>query len=338
LALSARTRGRPSATDLQEHLFGAGRSLVRTWGQRDTLFVYAADTHWADVVAARTVWSGGGRRFGIPPQALVDRARRTLLAAKKPLTRSDFFELVPRKLVNDWKRQMKVDETAALRFAAGRLFWKLAHHGDACLAEKAGPEQSYAARKHWFQGLEWPRKLDGHASATRLAESYLSTFAPATPADVGHFFGARVADVKRWLAELDVVPVECGQRPGLVALARDAQALRSKPPRRLAEWPVRLLPLWDASLMAHKDKRWLTPEVADEKRVWRKAALVAATVIARGRVVANWSPAVRRGKLQVEVEPLSSWRASRHLASVKREARSVAAHLGVDAGDVSVPS
>jgi hypothetical protein len=39
LALSMRTRGRPSAEALRAQLFGSGRRLVRTWGQRDTLHV-----------------------------------------------------------------------------------------------------------------------------------------------------------------------------------------------------------------------------------------------------------------------------------------------------------
>jgi len=231
---------------------------------------------------------------------------------------------------------MKVGEPAARRFAAGRLFWMLANHGRACVGEKQGSEQSYVAREHWFPQLAWPEKFEPEQAAARLAERYLSTFGPATPADLGHFFGAKVSTAREWLAGLDVTEVSCGERQGLLALSADTRQLKAKPTTKAGDWPVRLLPLWDAALMAHKDKRWLTPDPQDEKRVWRKAAVVAATVIARGRVVACWAHEVKRGDLEVAVEPLSPWRASKHLAGVKREAKAVAAHLGLKAANVSV--
>jgi len=336
LALSARTRGRPTAAKLRQLLFEEPRSLVRTWGQRDTLFVYGARIEWAAVVAARSQWIGGGRRGGMPPAGLVTKAGKKLQEAQAPLKRSDLFPLVPQQLVREWEAKMKVGEPAARRFAAGRLFWMLAVQGHACVGEKQGSEQSYVAREHWFPELAWPERLEPEKAAMRLAEGYLSTFGPATPADLGHFFGAKVATAREWLAGLDVMEVTCGERKGLVALSADTRQLKAKPTGKHGDWPVRLLPSWDAAMMAHKDKRWLTPDPRDEKRVWRKGAFVTATVIARGRVVACWSHEVKRGGLEVAVEPLAAWRASKHLAGVKREARAVAAHLGLETASVSV--
>ena len=40
IGVSQRTRGRPTSAELEEELFGKSPTLVRTWGQRDTLFLF----------------------------------------------------------------------------------------------------------------------------------------------------------------------------------------------------------------------------------------------------------------------------------------------------------
>ena len=171
-----------------------------------------------------------------------------------------------------------------------------------------------------------------------LTRRYLAVHGPATATDVAHFFGARVTRAKAWLDRLEdeLVPVECGDRSGLVALAKDRADLRKKPPTTAKDWPVRLLPLWESMLMGHADKSWTTPVEADRKEVWRKAAFVAAVVLARGRVVATWTQATKGGRLQVTVTPLSGWRKTKHAASVRREAAEVAQHLELKGADVRV--
>lgn len=77
------------------------------------------------------------------------------------------------------------------------------------------------------------------------------------------------------------------------------------------------------------------PDEVDRKLVWRKAAFVAAAAIARGRVVATWTHKPQRGRLVVEVQPLSRRQTSKHAAQVRREAKAVAAHLGLDGTDVT---
>ena len=100
--------------------------------------------------------------------------------------------------------------------------------------------------------------------------------------------------------------------------------------------PLRLLPSWESMLMGHADKTWTVPDEADRKQIWRKAAFVAAVAIARGRVVATWTHKQQRGRLAVEVQPLSRWQASKHAAQVRREARAVAAHLELDDAEVTI--
>ena len=123
----------------------------------------------------------------------------------------------------------------------------------------------------------------------------------------------------------------------MLALARDVPDLTTTPPTAVTKWPLRLLPLWESMLMGHADKTWTVPDEADRKQVWRKGAFVAAVVIARGRVVATWTQKnVQRGRLIVEVQPLSRWQTSKHAAQVRSEARAVAAHLALDDADVTI--
>jgi len=148
-----------------------------------------------------------------------------------------------------------------------------------------------------------------------------------------------VRTARTWLDALDeaseLVSVACGDRRDLVALACDADVLAERPAKGAAAWPVRLAPLWDTLLMAHADKRWSVPDPAEEKPVWRKAGYVSAVVLVRGRVVATWTHTKQARRVLVDVLPLSGWRKT-HLAGVRREARDLAAHLGVADADVTV--
>ena len=86
--------------------------------------------------------------------------------------------------------------------------------------------------------------------------------------------------------------------------------------------------------MAHADKSWTVPLESERGAVWRKAGLHAAVVVARGRFVGVWSQSRKRRHLEINVTPQSGWRTRRHLPSVRREARAVAAHLGLEDSSV----
>ncbi len=139
-----------------------------------------------------------------------------------------------------------------------------------------------------------------------------------------------------WLASLapGLISVSCGGRKGLAALADDARDLRADPPAG-KDWPLRLLPLWDGLLMGHKDKTWTVPDAAERPAVWRRGAHVSAAVLHRGRIVAVWTQAKRRGELRVEIAPLGGWRKAM-LPGARREARAVAAHLGLKGAEVAI--
>ena len=86
LALSMRMKDRPTAAALKQRLLDPPREIVRTWGQRGTLFAYdPAD--WELIIAARREWTTDGRRGAMPPEKLVVRAWELVQSESEPVTR-----------------------------------------------------------------------------------------------------------------------------------------------------------------------------------------------------------------------------------------------------------
>lgn len=337
-ALSLRTRTRPTAVEMRHQMFRVdARRLVRSWGQRDTVHIFDRED-WPRVVAARGEWPQSGRRGAMPSEPDLETVRRVFEEARKPLARSDLFDLIPRDFVDEVAAHPGVAATgdSAIRFAASRLIWRLALAGEICFGEKQGVEQTYVHRKLWFPKLAMDA-IETSQAASSLARRYLKVHGPATAADLAHFFGARVGSARNWLERLerDTVGVRCGVREGLIALREDLADLRHPAPKGLRDWPVRFLPKWDTHLMRHADKAWLTPEAEERPLVWRKAADISATVIARGRIVATWSHRVTKKVVRVTIQPLGAWR-KQHLPGAKREAAAFATYLGSPEHEVVV--
>jgi len=320
-ALSMRTASRPTAAAL-EAAWTEERTLIRTWAQRDTLHLFGVDD-WPGFAAANRLWSQSGRGAVRAPDAVLDAARERL--REGVCFRTDLFDLV----TDTMRREMaeRVGEEQALRYAAGRIPWQLAHLGEVCLGPKRGSEQGYVHRDHWVDGpVDFA--LDPHEQAVALTRRYLGVHGPATYRDVAHFFGAKATLARGWLEALDgeTTPVRCEDRE-LVALTSDLDDLRADP----VVGPARLLAAYDTVLMAHADKSWTTPVQAERKAVWKRAAVVAATVLHGGRIVGTWTHKARRSGVTVTVEPLSGFTdAARE--GIEQDAQRLAAHLGVDAG------
>jgi len=339
-AVAMRCQSRPTAEEVAASILEEPRSLVRTWGQRHTLHLYEPAEDWPTFLAAQGRWAGGGRRGDLAPQAELDQARKRMQTLGRPATRKDLFAVLTKRHLREWEDKASSKEEAR-RFAAGRLFWGLARHGELSVGHKVGAEQAYVLRADWFPKLRW-RKPSAAKAAMDLARRYLALHGPATVKDLAHYYGAHVKDARAWLDDLEkndlLVSVSCGQREGLVALAEDARELRRKPPTRATEWPVRLVPNYDTLLMGHADKSWTVPTEDECSSVWRRAAYVSAVVLARGRVVAMWTHMKKARKLRVVIEPLSGWRSTKHAKGVEREAQGLARHFQLEEAEVTIGS
>lgn len=335
LAVAMRTAGRPTASDLKEDLFGPERTLVRTWGQRDTIHIYPADETWPLIVAARRLWAPQGRRGALP--AARDEQKALKLVRRQPvLFREDFVSCVRDSYLDDLDDRIG-DRAAKIKFACGRFAWRLSLEGHLCHAHKQGARQAYAAREHWHPQLDWPDPpIDPVDACAELTRRYLAMAAPATVQDVAHYFGARVGDARAWIARLDesgeLIRVRCAGRDDLLALARDEAALREMAPRSATAWPVRILPLWDTLLMNHADKSWTVPDPAVRTLIWRKAAMVSAVILKRGRVAGTWTMKKRGKRVDFTLNALADVKRSTLEKAVNTETNTVAAHLGLEPG------
>ena len=284
-----RAAQRPTAAAIKSALLAEPeRRVVRTWSQRETIHLLdAAD--WPVVVAARKSWASAGLKNLQPTEADLAIAAAAVAELNRPITRSDltpalsdsFMQRVRPQIEKNAKYLFKTTPSEAQldaevrRFCAGLLLRQLCGAGVLSAGDKLGKEQAYAPRAHWFPQLPWP-DLDLDEANRRLIRRYLSVAAPATARDIAHFFNAPVGHVRRWLTQLagELVSVSCGGKKGLVALAEDADA-SSAPVPADADWPVRLLPMWDGMMMTHADKTWTLPDTTEHKLVWRRAAVVA---------------------------------------------------------------
>ncbi len=87
--------------------------------------------------------------------------------------------------------------------------------------------------------------------------------------------------------------------------------------------------------MSHKDKSWTVPVEAERPEVWAKAADVRATVLHRGQVVALWTQKATRGRVTVQIQPLSGWVPGLERA-LAPDVDALAAHLDLAEGRISL--
>lgn len=328
-AIAMRTAGFPTAEALMSMLFET-HQLVRTWGQRDTLHIYEPET-LPILNAARGLWKNTGRRGGMPDNVLVEDIAQWFMSTGGQMTRTDLIEVIPPAYIEELRDHPSAASNPE-RFAATRMIWCLARAGHIVFAKQVGKEQAYAHRQTWLPDLDWsqPTEAQGAAEATRR---YLQAFGPATIQDIAHHVGTTITLAKTWMSLLDgeLIQIACDGKKGLMALAADEEVLRCTP----EPWPARMLPAYDTMLMGHKDKRWLLPEKVEEKLVWKRAAVVRATVIAQGQIVATWDHKKRSKEVDVTIQPMSLWRAD-YLQDVTQDAQDFAAHLGLKLGSLTV--
>lgn len=308
LALWNRTDGLSHARF--ETLVFTDRSLVKLWGQRNTLHLYPS-AEWPLVFGALsanpTWWGRTAEKDGRHAQyaALVDQVAG-LLAERGILTRSDLraagFDLDDEHL-SPW----------------GGIFADLVRRGDACHAGRTANEGMFAARTYWLPDLPWEPPAVDQANAEALRR-FLHTFGPATLQDFVYWRGPRGSNGRRWWSALadELVEVDVAGAPAFV-LRADLDELLA--PAAVDEWPVRLLYRFDPLLLAHKDRTWILPD-QHRQQVIRPAGHIEGIVLVRGQAAAAWRYTRKAGGLQVTVAPFH-----RLPATVRRQVEHIAAAI-----------
>ena len=141
-----------------------------------------------------------------------------------------------------------------------------------------------------FHAYPDPPELGVLAARTELVRRYLAAFGPSTRADIADWSGLRVTDFAPALEALEPLR-RFRDENGRELL--DVQ--RAPLPPADTPAPVRFLPKWDNTLLAHADRRRVLPEEL-RKAVIAKNGDVTQTFLVDGIVAGSWA-ADKKGKI-----------------------------------------
>ncbi|RIK41476.1 MAG: winged helix DNA-binding domain-containing protein [Chloroflexi bacterium] len=320
LALWNRTNGLTEARF--NDLLYTERTLVKLWGQRGTLHLYAS-RDWPLLYAARSI----NRTWN--EQQVVDKERArhealieqvaALLKERETLGRGDL-------------RAAGLDLNDHHYSAWGGIFADLVRRGYACHAGRVGNEGRFAHRERWLPNLAWNPPGADEAN-TEVMRRFFAAYGPATMQDFSYWRYVPQGQTRSWqqtlAAELAEVEVE-GRR--MFVLRRDLDELLAQPPERAA-WPVKMLYRFDPYLLAHKDKAWVA-DTAFYKQIWRPAGHIEGIVLVHGRAVATWRYDRKGRGLVVTVAPFK--KLPRYVQrAVEKQAPQVAVFFSLPLLDIS---
>jgi hypothetical protein len=138
----------------------------------------------------------------------------------------------------------------------------------------------YAAAEPW---LGAPPKIEEADGIELLVRRYLGAFGPATLAEVGNWAGLQPKRLEPVLERLKLRRFEAVDGAELLDLPR------APLPNPETPAPVRFLPTWDASLLAHARRAAILPEEHRPKVFNAKTPQSVPTFLVEGRVAGTWS-------------------------------------------------
>jgi hypothetical protein len=153
-----------------------------------------------------------------------------------------------------------------------------------------------------------------------LLRKYLRAYGPATLHDFAHWAGLPMQEVKplRALLESELEEIS-GDKKNCLLLREDVAVLNNSPAVKAS---IRLLPNFDAYLLAHREKDHLL-SAKHYKRVYRNQGWISPVVLIDGAIAGIWSYKLQGKKLRVEIEAFA--KLSRiERAGVEEESESLA--------------
>jgi hypothetical protein len=279
------------------------RRVVKATLMRTTLHLVTAHDYlaYAGIFLRRRTVESQARLAKYESDVDVDGLAAQLLAhtSEQPLSRPELLDLLgrPKLLVDD------------------RMPWVAWH----LLSAKAGlvhTPPSSVWRKHTTGNRFVPSTLwlgaaggDGDAAAAHLVRRYLAAFGPATRADAAQWTGLPVSELAPALERIPLRSFRDEQGRVLLDLPR-----MPLPPAE-TEAPVRFLPMWDSSLIAHDDRSRILAEPFRNTVIRRNGDILQAFLV-DGFVAGTWS--AEDGRIALEpFEPLPR-RARRELEDEAR--------------------
>jgi uncharacterized protein YcaQ len=301
------------------------RTLVKLWGQRGALHIYARED-WPLVCGAlsgqRTWWERAGEEAegSVAGYHAVLARVEQLLRRRGTLSRSDL-------------RASDLNLSEAHFSSWGGIFAALVQRGYACHVDQEGNEGRFAHRQFWVPDLEWNPPTFDEANI-EITRRYLRAYGPATVQCLMYWRGAKSGDARRWLDALkdETLEVEVGGQ-AMFALRDDLESLHEKPPAR-SDWPIRLLYRFDPLLLGIKDKTWVV-DAQHYKRVFRQAGHIEGTLMEHGRAAGTWRYDRKDSGLVITLDLFAAV-TRRVRAQVEQNAQGIARFFGLPLTDVIV--
>jgi hypothetical protein len=300
LALAARVDG-VRAEDVRDALWER-RDLVKTWAMRGTLHLLPADdlALWAGALRTRSyLWRRPSwtRYFGISLEELEE-----LVAAigasldGRGLTREELGEAVG-KVAGP-----RAEEEMASGW--GSLLKPVAMEGELVFGPNRGRNVAFVSPHEWIGPFE---PLPSEEAMSDVIRRWLRVYGPGSHEDLASWWGIAPGRARKPLEalgdELVEVSVE-GRRAW--ALAADLGVLETARP----DGRARLLPGFDPHVVGFLPRDALV-EQEFKGRVSRTAGWISAVVLVDGRAVGVWEHKLRKGTLEITVEPFGRLAATR---------------------------
>lgn len=262
------------------------RELVKAPTHRGTLHLHPAD----EVPLWTQAWLAGGRdgaAWWFEEQGIEPERRRELEEAveravgAEPLTRAEVAEAVAAE-VGEWAREPL---TTSWNFVLPRP--------GMCYGPNRGRNVTFLRFEAWT-GRPW-RPPDPARALEWAARRFLRAYGPSEPAGFAHWSNLDPARAEMVLASLGAGEVELEGRRAF-ALADDA-------PGHADVASVRLLPAYDAYVVAARPRELLIPR--ERQRIFDRGAGPAPTLLVDGVVGGTWARTKRGRRLEVVVEPFA---------------------------------
>jgi hypothetical protein len=291
LSISARMR-EPSVGDI-EHALYTDRQLIRMLGMRRTMFVvpdelapvvHAACTKAIAVQLERRyqqLLESAGVVEDVPRWwSRVEEATLAALDRRGLATAQELGQDVP-----ELKTQIRLAEGKSYAGTQSVATWMLMQLSAEGRIVRAQPRGSWISSQYRWAPIDaWLpdglRSLATPASQSGLVREWLRAFGPGTLEDVKWWTGLSMGEVKRAIADLDVVELDLGESLGLV-LADDVDAVPPPEP-----W-VALLPALDVTPMGYVRRDWFLGPHAPA--LFDRSGNIGPTVWSDGRIVGGWA-------------------------------------------------
>ena len=291
LALRVRSAGL-SAADV-ERARVQERTIIRTWGQRGTLHLLAAqDLGWLLPLFGPVFIAGSRRRrteLGLDEEMCARgiRVMRETLASQGPLTRAEIAE------------RLAIHGLHIEGQARPYLLYRAALEGVICLGPDHGIEPTYVLLSDWMQQSQ---SLPQEAACMELVRRYLGAYGPATPEDMAAWSGLPISRIRAaWRHVADqLMEVESG---GSTAwMLKTCAVWLDEPP--IANRVVCLLPGFDIYLLGYQKRDLAVPQ-QHAKRINAGGGILHPALLMDGRAVGTWKSLRKKNHLDVIVEPFA---------------------------------